>query len=98
MPIFSYDQQTLQLEEGDLVAIFSDGVTEAENAPGEQFEAARLTDLLVQHSHLPLDDLIKVVTDNLTRWIHQPETRDDITIVLARKRPASDDGATPLPG
>jgi phosphoserine phosphatase RsbU/P len=88
LPIFSYDQQIVQLQDGDLVAIFSDGVTEAENAAGEQFEAARLSDLLTQHCLLPLDDLLKVVTDDLTRWIHRPETRDDITIVLARKRPA----------
>ena len=88
LPIFSYEQQIVQLQDGDLLAIFSDGVTEAENAAGEQFEASRLSDLLLQHTRRPLDDLIKMVTDHLTRWIHNPETRDDITIVLARKRPA----------
>jgi len=89
LPIFSYEQQIVQLQNGDLLAIFSDGVTEAENAAGEQFEASRLSDLLRQHARLPLDDLIKLVTDHLTRWIHNPETRDDITLVLARKRPAA---------
>ena len=88
LPVFSYEQQIVQLQDGDLLAIFSDGVTEAENAAGEQFEASRLSELLLQHTGLPLDDLIKIVTDHLTRWIHDPETRDDITLVLARKRPA----------
>jgi len=88
LPMFSYEQQIVQLQDGDLLAIFSDGVTEAENAAGEQFEATRLGDLLQQHSQLPLDDLIKMVTEQLTRWIHHPDTRDDITIVLARKRAA----------
>jgi len=88
LPMFSYEQQIVQLQDGDLLAIFSDGVTEAENAAGEQFEATRLSDLLQQHSQLPLDDLIKMVTEQLTRWIHHPDTRDDITIVLARKRAA----------
>jgi serine phosphatase RsbU (regulator of sigma subunit) len=74
---------------GDLLAIFSDGVTEAENAAGEQFEATRLSELLIQHACLPLDELLKVVTEHLTRWIHDPETRDDITLVLARQRPAA---------
>ena len=60
-----------------------------ENAAGEQFETARLSALLIEHPHQPLDDLIKVVTDHLTRWIHHPETREDITLVLARKRPAA---------
>ena len=89
MPIFAYDQQVVELHDGDLLAIFSDGVTEAENAAGEQFEAARLTELLVENSRLPLDELLKVVTDHLTRWIHDPESRDDITLVLARRRPAA---------
>jgi len=89
LPIFSYEQQIVELQDGDLLAIFSDGVTEAENAAGEQFEAARLSDLLQQHTRLPLGDLIKIVTDHLTQWIHHPETRDDITLVLARKRPAA---------
>ena len=89
MPMFSYDQQVVELCVGDLLAIFSDGVTEAENAAGEQFEAARLTELLVENSRLPLDELLKVVTDHLTRWIHDPESRDDITLVLARRRPTA---------
>jgi phosphoserine phosphatase RsbU/P len=88
LPIFSHEQQIIQLQDGDLLAIFSDGVTEAENAAGEQFEASRLSELLLQHTRLPLDDLIRMVTDHLTRWIHHLESRDDVTIVLARKRPA----------
>jgi sigma-B regulation protein RsbU (phosphoserine phosphatase) len=86
MPIFSYDQQIVQLQDDDLLAIFSDGVTEAENAAGEQFEAVRLSELLIENSALPLDELLKTVTARLTAWIHVPEARDDITIVLARKR------------
>ena len=87
MPIFSYEQQIVQLQDDDLLAIFSDGVTEAENAAGEQFEATRLTELLVGNSRLPLEELLQTVTARLTAWIHVPEARDDITIVLARKRP-----------
>jgi sigma-B regulation protein RsbU (phosphoserine phosphatase) len=89
MPIFSYEQQTVELEDNDLLAIFSDGVTEAENAAGEQFETVRLSELLAAHSSLPLEELLKTVTDHLTAWIHVPEARDDITIVLVRKRPAA---------
>jgi len=46
-------------------------------------------EVMLQHTRLPLGDLIKIVTDHLTQWIHHPETRDDITLVLARKRPAA---------
>ena len=100
MPIFSYEQQIVELEDDDLLAIFSDGVTEAENAAGDQFEAARLSELLVAHSSSPLDELLKTITEHLTAWIHDPEARDDITIVLVRKRPAAAQSERPqgLPG
>ena len=37
-----YEQETLQCEDGDLLVVFSDGVTEAENAEGDQFGEDRL--------------------------------------------------------
>ncbi|MCK7524172.1 MAG: serine/threonine-protein phosphatase [Ignavibacteriales bacterium] len=42
------------LEPGDLLAAFSDGVTEAMNAAGEEYGEARLRDLLVASRRQPL--------------------------------------------
>ena len=41
-PEATYDQETIQLEDGDLLVVFSDGVTEAMNAEEEQFGEERL--------------------------------------------------------
>jgi sigma-B regulation protein RsbU (phosphoserine phosphatase) len=86
LPNVSYDQHVIDLQSGDLLAAYTDGITEAENAAAEQFDAKRLTDLLIQHAHKPLDDIIHIVTDHVRAWAHDPESQDDITILLARKR------------
>jgi sigma-B regulation protein RsbU (phosphoserine phosphatase) len=86
LPMFSYEQQTIDLQPGDLLAAFTDGVTEAENAEAEQFGEARLTELLIHHARDPLDDIIRIVTDRVREWTHDLEGRDDTTILLARRR------------
>jgi phosphoserine phosphatase RsbU/P len=85
MPIFSYDQQVVELQPGDLLALFTDGITEAEDATGEQFGDGRLADLLLEHRDKPLDEIVKLVTDRVRAWAHDPDNADDTTILLARR-------------
>jgi len=75
----------LDLLPGDLLATFTDGITDSENAQEEQFGEERLTELLIGNASRPLNDIIATVIDATTRWAHDPSARDDITIVLARK-------------
>ena len=85
LPNVSFEQQTIQLQPGDLLAIFSDGIPEAENAAGEQFEGHRLAEILIEHSRRPLDEIIRMVTDGVRSWAYDFENQDDTTIVLARR-------------
>jgi sigma-B regulation protein RsbU (phosphoserine phosphatase) len=85
LPDFSYEQRVLELQSGDLLAAFTDGITEAENAAAEQFEATRLAALLIHNARKPLDEIIRSVIESVRDWAHDPESQDDITILLARK-------------
>ena len=85
MPIFTYDQQVVELQQGDLLAMFTDGITEAEDASGEQFGDERLANLLMEHQNKPLDEIVRIVTDRVRVWAHEPENADDTTILLARR-------------
>src|SRR5262245_60866724 len=62
-PDSPYEQNLVDLVPGDLLIAFTDGITESENAEGEQFGEDRLTDLLIRHSDRPLDDIVRTVTD-----------------------------------
>jgi sigma-B regulation protein RsbU (phosphoserine phosphatase) len=84
-PEFPYEQSVIQLQKGDLLTAFTDGITESENARGEQFGEERLTDLLVRHRDRPLDEIMRAVTDTIRDWASDIDKQDDITLLLGRR-------------
>jgi serine phosphatase RsbU (regulator of sigma subunit) len=78
-----WDVLPLSLEAGDLVLVYSDGVTEARDSAGEVFGEERLRDVLAG-----LDGDPRVVVDEVTRAIDAftagGEPYDDITMVAVR--------------
>jgi phosphoserine phosphatase RsbU/P len=85
LPGVTYEEQDVLLLRGDLLAIFSDGIPEAMNAEDQEFGESRLAELLVAHREEPLEDIVSVVTMSIESWIHDPDGRDDLTLVLLRK-------------
>jgi serine phosphatase RsbU (regulator of sigma subunit) len=55
------------------------------NAEDQEFGESRLAELLVAHREEPLEDIVSVVTMSIESWIHDPDGRDDLTLVLLRK-------------
>jgi sigma-B regulation protein RsbU (phosphoserine phosphatase) len=85
-PDVPYEQKAIDLEAGDLFVAFTDGITESENAEGEQFGDERLTDLLMKNHERPLDDIMRAVTDAVRNWATDIDNQDDTTMLLARRR------------
>ena len=73
-----------ELREGDLLALYTDGVVEAFNDAGEEFGEGRLLDVLRRHSGLTASDLAHRVVDEVQRF-SAGEQFDDITLIVARK-------------
>ena len=80
-----YEEKFIQLEAGDLLAAFTDGITEPENEYGEEFGEQRLTDLLLVNAHKPLEELVTMITTAVNEWQNSPEPVDDMTLLLARR-------------
>jgi sigma-B regulation protein RsbU (phosphoserine phosphatase) len=74
----------VQLAPGDILVLYTDGITEAENADGEEFGASRLLDTLGSHSHLPVGQLLQAVVEAVQQFSSGSEQQDDITLVIAR--------------
>lgn len=85
LPKVHYTQHEFQMLPGDLIGIFSDGISEAENADGVEFGENRLAELFAENSAKPLDETIQKVITAVRQWIHDPEGQDDTTIVLLRR-------------
>ena len=80
-----YDEDSIQLNRGEIFLAYSDGVTEPENDFGE-FGEERLIDLVWENRELPLPRITEIVTSAVQDWIGAAEQPDDITLVLARPR------------
>ena len=85
LPHVSYEQREFELQKDDVLALFSDGIPEAEDAAAQEFGEARLGELLAQHAQEPLEKIIQTVTKSVGEWIHDPDGQDDTTLVLLRK-------------
>src|SRR5499427_7434331 len=72
-----------ELAPGDAVLLYTDGVTEARNAEGEEFGEERLLDAARQHHELPLPELLAAVADQARRFSPHEQT-DDITLIVAK--------------
>jgi len=84
VPDTPYEQVIIQLQKGDLLAAFTDGITEAEDEAGEQFGDERLVSLLIENSNKPLDEIVEITTRTVREWAYDVANQDDTTMLLAR--------------
>ncbi len=74
-----------QLHPGDIVALYTDGITEAVNEAGEEFGEQRLVEVLRKNSQCTAEGIIAAIVDEV-RSFSLCEQLDDITLIIARCR------------
>ena len=80
-----YEESSIDLEAGDLVALYSDGVIEAMNEAEEMYQTERLLDLVRQaDSDLSAQGMVDWILKDVTEFAGDVEPADDITIVVVR--------------
>jgi sigma-B regulation protein RsbU (phosphoserine phosphatase) len=77
--------QSVTIEPGDVLVLYSDGITEAENENGEQFGEARLLELLHGCRNLGADQLLEAIIGSVLDFSHN-EQLDDITLVIGQSK------------
>src|SRR5712671_158775 len=86
VPEAEYDTAHVQLEPGDTLVLFSDGVTEAMDPNEEFFGMPRLVQLLAGHNETPLDQLQKIILESVENFARGASQADDLTLLLVRFR------------
>ncbi|MCC7176097.1 MAG: SpoIIE family protein phosphatase [Bryobacterales bacterium] len=84
-PFAEYGESRIALEPGDLLACFTDGLTEPENEYGEMFGEDRLIDLLVSNAGRASSEIMEEVYSAVRLWTASPDAQDDMTMLLARR-------------
>jgi serine phosphatase RsbU (regulator of sigma subunit)/predicted enzyme related to lactoylglutathione lyase len=73
-----------QIFPGDILAFYTDGVTEAFNDQGEEFGEQRLIEALRRNRDLSSEELLAAIVDDLQRFSSGDEQHDDITLIVAK--------------
>lgn len=74
------------LDFGDMLVLYSDGVTDMQNVAGEFYEEARLEALLKEHAGASADVLIDTVIDELVEFRASAAQTDDVTLLVIKRR------------
>lgn len=88
LPGATYLSQDVDLGLGDLVCIYSDGITECPAPDDEEYEIDRLIELLRKHHGEPLDEILNAIDHAVTEFGAGLPQGDDQTVILLRRSAA----------
>lgn len=83
-PASQYGQAEVQLEAGDLVLAFTDGLTEPENTYGEEFGEERIFEAVGRAPSASPQELAEEIYRSVADWTGDPELQDDMTLIVVK--------------
>jgi len=79
-----YEQETIHLQSGDTLVVYTDGVTEALNPAGVEFGEEKLRSIIVESLRLPAHESAENVIARVLEWQGQASQHDDITLIVLK--------------
>lgn len=83
-PDQKYEQETVELEPGDLLVVYTDGVTEATNPQGDFYGQERIEALCAANATLSETALRDLILEDLARFAADTPQEDDATLIVAQ--------------
>jgi serine phosphatase RsbU (regulator of sigma subunit) len=84
-PVVEYECQKIALAPGDLLCLYTDGITEAANRAGEEYGLERLEALLKKHAREALEAIGDAIDADLEAFAQGLPFADDRTMVMIRR-------------
>jgi len=84
MPDMPYETETVPLQKGDLVFMFTDGVSEAQDLREYQFEEWRIEKLLSEHLNDSAKALLDLFIEELQKFTKGAPQSDDVTMLIMK--------------
>jgi serine phosphatase RsbU (regulator of sigma subunit) len=81
----SYDEEGTAFEPGDVLIIYSDGISEAQNQQGEEFTAERLIEVVQKHADSGAARLRDRIDEALLQFMGSAAPVDDMTLVIVKR-------------
>ena len=80
----NFKQETIEVQPGDVLVFFTDGLTEAKNSQGEEFGEERLCSLVEENIRLSATDLSSRIIDVVKEFVDSASLEDDLTLVVLK--------------
>jgi len=84
-PGIIYEAQNFELREGDLLAIYSDGVTEANDAAEQEFSLERFIAVLKANRERAASEIVDTVIREIDAFVGEAPQFDDITLMVMKR-------------
>jgi sigma-B regulation protein RsbU (phosphoserine phosphatase) len=85
LPMAAYQESRIKMEPGDILVLYSDGVTEAVNPSDEDFGETRLGELVASLKDRPAIEIVNAIHAAVAGFTQGAPAADDITVVIARR-------------
>ncbi|MBI5021453.1 MAG: SpoIIE family protein phosphatase [Ignavibacteriales bacterium] len=85
MDNFPYEEEEVEIQHGDFLTIYSDGISEAMNSKDEMFGEERLEKILSAYKNEPAEKIIESVVDAVKKFAGGRAQSDDITILIIKR-------------
>jgi sigma-B regulation protein RsbU (phosphoserine phosphatase) len=84
-PDVTYGEETFHFRHGDILALLSDGFTDAVDVNGQEFGEAKLTDYLRRARCRSAKEIVGGAFEEVTHFAGSTPQFDDITLVVLKK-------------
>jgi sigma-B regulation protein RsbU (phosphoserine phosphatase) len=88
----TYDSATIVIEPGDMLVLFSDGITEAENAAGRPFDDAGLEGVVAAHAGDDPEAAGRAILKAVEAYTADARLTDDLTALVLKRHSHGDAG------
>jgi phosphoserine phosphatase RsbU/P len=79
------EDRTEPFGSGDVLTLYTDGLTEAPNEEGKEFSGARLADVVQTHQARSSREINDAILENVQRFVGEVPQRDDFTLVTVKR-------------
>jgi len=80
-----FEERALKLEPGNLLVLYSDGITEAMDAEDEEFGETRLVELVMKNPDVSAERLTDIIFDAVKSYAGDSPQLDDMTLVIVKR-------------
>jgi sigma-B regulation protein RsbU (phosphoserine phosphatase) len=78
------EEERIELSSGDVVVLFTDGITEAMNLESDLFGESRLSRIVEEHGHLESGELRERIMREVEAFVGLADQHDDMTMILLK--------------